>query len=104
MRAESNVGALTSASGKRWGMSTYLVTFKLAQNATVAERHDSLIHQLHGNEWWAETGSTVVVNDDAPIDDFCNRVFKRSKLDARTDVAVVFDLDTRDARAHGSFV
>ena len=85
-------------------MSTFLVTFKLAQNATVAERHDSLIDQLDGNEWWAETGSTVVVNDDASIDDFCNRVFRRSKLDASTDVAVVFDLDTRDARAHGSFV
>ena len=85
-------------------MPTYLVTFKLAPNATVGERHDSLIGQFDGNEWWAETGSTIVVNDEADLDDFCERLFNRSKLDARTDMAVVFDLETHDARARGSFV
>ncbi len=85
-------------------MPTYLVTFKLAPNTTKAARHDSLIDQFSGNEWWAETGSTIVVHDESPIDEFCQRVFNRSRLDERTDMAVVFDLDTRDARAHGSFV
>jgi hypothetical protein len=85
-------------------MPTYLVTFKLAPNATAAERHDSLIDQLDGDEWWAETGSTIVVNDEAPLDEFCDRVFNNSKLDALTDMAVIFDLETRDARARGSFV
>ena len=85
-------------------MPTYLVTFKLASNATVSERHNSLIDQFGGNEWWAETGSTIVVNDDEPIDDFCDRVFNRSQFDELTDMAVVFDLDVRDARARGSFV
>jgi hypothetical protein len=95
---------LTRAGKERWGMPTYLVTFRLAPNGTSDARHDSLIDQFQGNEWWAETGSTIVVNDEASIDDFCDRVFTRSKLDERMDMAVVFDLNTRDARAHGSFV
>ena len=85
-------------------MPTYLVTFKLASNATVGERHDSLIDQFGGGDWWAETGSTIVVNHEEAIDAFCDRVFNRSKFDERTDMAVVFDLDVRDARARGSFV
>jgi hypothetical protein len=85
-------------------MPTYLVTFKLASNATVAERHDSLIDQFGRDEWWAETGSTIVVNDEEAIDAFCDRFFNRSKFDERTDMAVVFDLDVRDTRARGSFV
>ena len=85
-------------------MPTYLVTFKLAPNASAKERHHSLIDQFGGGEWWAETGSTIVVNDEASLDEFCDRVFNHSKLDELTDMAVVFDLETRDARAHGSFV
>ena len=83
---------------------TYLVTFKLASNASIVERHDSLFRQFSQSEWWAETGSTIVVNDDEPIDDFCDRVFNRSTFDELTDVAVVFDLEDRGARARGSFV
>ena len=85
-------------------MPTYLVTLKLAPGPTAAARHASVVEQLPAGEWWAETGSTIVVNDAADIADFCRRIFERSTFDARVDMAVVFDLESRDARARGPFI
>jgi hypothetical protein len=45
-----------------------------------------------------------VVADEAPIDEFFHHLFDDATFDARTDTAVVLDLDGGGGRARGSFV
>lgn len=84
-------------------MPIYLVTLKLASGPSAAERYASIVEQLPPGEWWAEAGAVIVVNETADIDQFCRRVLDRSLFDRRIDIAAVFDLEHREARAAGAF-
>jgi len=83
---------------------TFVVIFKLAPSPTRNRRERILHDRLTPGTWWAETGSAIVVSDETPIDDFCDRLLAQDVFDPAADMAVVFDLDSGEARARGSFV
>ena len=86
-------------------MPTYVVIFRFAASPTRNRRERELHDRLTPGTWWAESGPAIVVADDAPIDEFFNRLFDPSIFDERADTAVVFDLDGGGGgRARGSFV
>jgi hypothetical protein len=85
-------------------MPTYVVIFKLAASPTQNRRERMLHDRLVPGSWWAETGSALVVGDEAPLAAFCDRLFGPGIFDERTDMAVVFDLDSGASQARGSFV
>ncbi len=85
-------------------MPTYVVIFNFAASPTRNRRERELHDRLTPGTWWAETGSTIVVADEAPIDEFFHHLFDDSIFDPRADTAVVLDLDSGGGRARGSFV
>jgi hypothetical protein len=84
-------------------MPTYLVTYKFGRNGDYLERMDRFMAHLTVGDWWAETGSTILLHHDEQVDDFCFRIFSPDCFDVSMDVGVVFDLDHRQARARGRF-
>jgi hypothetical protein len=85
-------------------MPTYLVTYKFGMNDDYLDRHDRFMAHLTGGDWWGETGSTILAHNEEPIDEFCFRVFSPDCFDEAQDVAVVFDLESREGRARGRFL
>jgi hypothetical protein len=83
---------------------TYVVIFNFAASPARNRRERDLYDRLTPGTWWAETGSAIVVADDAPIDEFFNHLFDAATFDARADTAVVLDLEGGAGRARGSFV
>ena len=84
-------------------MPACLVAFKFARDDTYSKRYDNFMVHCGAAQWWGETGSSIVVHADEPLDDFCRRILNPAVFDDRVDIAVVFDLDNRDGRAHGKF-
>ena len=84
-------------------MPAYLVAFKFARNDTYSKRLDNFMLHCAAGQWWGETGSSIIVHADEPLDDFCRRIFNPAAFDDRVDIAVVFDLDNVDGRARGKF-
>ncbi len=84
-------------------MPAYLVTFKFGRNADFAQRLDDFISRVTVGDWWAETGTTIIVHSDEPIDVFSGRITAPSVFDEANDIVVVVDLDNREGRARGPF-
>jgi hypothetical protein len=84
-------------------MPSYLVTFKFGRNADFARRLDDFIGCVTVGDWWAETGTTIIVHSDEPIDAFSRRITAPSVFDEDNDIVVVVDLDNREGRACGPF-
>ncbi len=83
-------------------MPTYLVTYRFGHGGDYGARVDQFLGRIQEGDWWGETGSTVLVNSDETIDAFCRRILAPSCFNDRLDIAVVFDVDNRQARAKGS--
>ncbi len=84
-------------------MPAYLVTFKFGRNADFGRRLDDFIARLAIGDWWGETGTTIIVHSDEPIDVFSRRITAPSVFDEDNDIVVVVDLDNRQGRARGPF-
>jgi len=83
-------------------MAAYLLTFRLAHTGDF-DRAEEFAYRLRVGDWWGETGSTMIVNTDEAIDDFCARALSPPWFDERIDICAVFNLDTGEARAKGHF-
>ncbi len=84
-------------------MPSYLVTFKFGRNADFGRRLDDFLSRLTVGDWWGETGTTMIVHSDEPIDVFSRRITSPFCFDDDNDIVVVFDLDNRQGRARGPF-
>ena len=84
-------------------MPAYLVTFKFGRDASFAERLDEFISRLAVGDWWGETGTTIIVHSEEPIDVFSHRITVPACFDEDNDVIVVIDLDNQQGRARGLF-
>ncbi len=82
-------------------MPAYLVTFKFGRNADFGRRLDDFIGRLTVGDWWGETGTTIIVHSDEPIDDFSRRITVPACFDDDCDIVVVIDIDNREGRARG---
>ena len=84
-------------------MPSYLVTFKFGRNADFGQRLDDFIARLAIGDWWGETGTTIIVHSDEPIDVFSHRITAPAVFDEDADIVVVIDLDNLQGRARGPF-
>lgn len=83
-------------------MAAYLLTYRLGHTGDF-DRAEEFAYRLRRGDWWGETGTTMIVNTDEAIDDFCWRVLSPPYFDERVDICVVFNLDTGEGRAKGRF-
>jgi hypothetical protein len=84
-------------------MAIYLISFNLFRNHSHAERLDRLLAEIQVGTWWGETGSIMICESQEPIDEFCGRIFNPWTFDELCDVAVVFELESGEARSKGKF-
>ncbi len=84
-------------------MPSYLVTFKFGRNSNFAERLEEFISRLTVGDWWGETGTTMVVHREEPIDVFTRHITAPACFDDDNDVVVIVDLDNRQGCARGLF-
>ncbi len=85
-------------------MPSYLVTFKFGRDPDFSRRMDDFIGRLAVGDWWGETGTTIFVHSDEPIDVFSRRITAPSVFNEHNDIVVIVDLDNRQGRARGPFL
>ena len=89
--------------GVRGRMPAYIVTYKFGRSGDFGRRMDAFMIRLQVGDWWGETGSSMIVHSDEPIDAFCRRILSPACFDRQHDLAVIVDLDNREGRASGPF-
>jgi hypothetical protein len=82
-------------------MGIYLISFNLLRNDTYDDRFERVMAEIQVGPWWGETGSLMICEAPEPIDEFCARVLGPWNFDELSDIAVIFDLESGEARSLG---
>jgi hypothetical protein len=77
-------------------MATYLISFRIAQNATHAYRSNSTIEAIRreaiGRTTWEETTSLFLLQSAKSATDLATTIYATSGFDANTDKLLVVDM------------
>tara|TARA_R110000868_G_scaffold192394_5_gene436853 strand:- start:3235 stop:3540 length:306 start_codon:yes stop_codon:yes gene_type:complete len=79
-------------------MSTFLITFRIHDNATYSERYNSLVERIKKEgPWWGDTTSFFAVSSEKTTHDLIYALYYDTLLSSTTDLLVVVNRDFKSS-------